>query len=534
MLNLDRNARKVGVAILLSIVMMASLLLSYQIGRASVPEAGPYYLDDPFGTASYYIDQYSNGSTFVVRGTDWHNVLITSNAATAINYAIGAVTTGGRIFIRDGDYNVGTTSIVIDKEIILEGENPSIHGPNDDYATKIYSSTMATNDCVIQVDARCTIKNLFIDHAKSTGGCGINFSTNVQSCSLYDVSVRAYGTPIYLTGQNHLCRFYNVRAHKGGVASIAGSSLYMNWSNGCSFHDFYAYGSKNLINLTDCGTNTFHNLYLSTWYATATTEHIISLENIGYGSTRNYFYSVYFDPISATPDWVGFHFDSGCEYNRVWIQNDVYLDTLTDDSGFHNYVESEETGILEWPSPYKYYLPLAYRMDEDIIVYYDAPWFIVRSHVPGAANLTNHFGSWITMGMNFTYGKYEWKGLITNPAARIVHYMGFEKHHGWGNEGMIIAACQEGTYSFRTYNDTGGLETTNLGGEDWTSEKTFMVNWTANYCEFYVDDVLKANHTKVPTAPIFHFLGEVGTYHSPMPAVEGFVYVKNHSFREVD
>lgn len=175
------------------------------------------------------------------------------------------------------------------------------------------------------------------------------------------------------------------------------------------------------------------------------------------------------------------------------------------------------------------YLPLAYRMDEQALVYYKPPYFVVRAHAN--MNDSNHFGSFTSAGVAFGYGVYEWKAKIKNPVPRTVIYPGgFEKTHGWGDGGSILIQVDEGTYKFITFDDDGKRDMTILSGEDWTTEKTFRVVWSATQVDLYIDGRLKASHSRrVPTEPM-QFFAEVGTYINPAPTLEPYVFFRKESF----
>jgi len=177
------------------------------------------------------------------------------------------------------------------------------------------------------------------------------------------------------------------------------------------------------------------------------------------------------------------------------------------------------------------YIPLAYRMDTQILTYYEPPYFVIKGH----ANIDEtHYGSIISDGVTFGYGTYQWKAKIENPNNRSVMIVGvFEKTHGWGSNGAIYAMVDQSMYEFVTYNATGGSERTTLIDQDWTTETTFRVKWNSTHALLYVDGILEATHTCVPTEPM-QFFFEVGTYEKPAPTVEPAVYVRQESFRKIE
>jgi len=188
--------------------------------------------------------------------------------------------------------------------------------------------------------------------------------------------------------------------------------------------------------------------------------------------------------------------------------------------------------FADWKSIAEHYIPYVARMDEYALCYIKDGYFICRCR----ANLTdglNHYSSWLIVGKLYGYGTYEWIGKIKNPGSQRRMYLGFEKTHGWGDEGLAVFANVLGTYKTITYDDNGNEETQTLSGQDWTSDTIFKIEWTATYVKFYIDDILKTTHsTRVPTGPA-HFLLEIGANHTPAPTTEPFCYVKENSFKEL-
>lgn len=87
-----RNKAKLSVALTLSILIIA--LISYQYGLSTVPAAGPYYLDVPFGDASYYVGKFDNGSAYMIDVDTWRCTWDDVNNTAVINAALGNLTSG--------------------------------------------------------------------------------------------------------------------------------------------------------------------------------------------------------------------------------------------------------------------------------------------------------------------------------------------------------------------------------------------------------------------------------------------------------
>jgi len=183
-------------------------------------------------------------------------------------------------------------------------------------------------------------------------------------------------------------------------------------------------------------------------------------------------------------------------------------------------------------SPYEEYLPLAFRVDLDGLIYYEDPYIVIRMH-----NTASKVASWLAFGKTFSFGTYEWKGRMVEPVTDATIYLGIlEKRHGWADEGLI-ALLHDGSdhkYYFKTSNEVkggAGSESTEIIGIDFTVEKTFKIEWTSTFVKFYIDDVLKATHnTKVPQDPMQIF-SEVITIGAP--GVEPECQFKNKSFKEI-
>lgn len=136
------------------------------------------------------------------------------------------------------------------------------------------------------------------------------------------------------------------------------------------------------------------------------------------------------------------------------------------------------------------------RSGDMVLSYFADGYYTSRasSAAPG-----NSYGSLWTIGALFDFGTYQCKAYISAPGAnRGMHVFGFEYHHGWAGEGLIWFQNTAGVYGVGTRTQVDGTypyTITTLGGEDWTTEKTFKIEWTSGSVKFYVDGVLKATHT---------------------------------------
>lgn len=182
--------------------------------------------------------------------------------------------------------------------------------------------------------------------------------------------------------------------------------------------------------------------------------------------------------------------------------------------------------------PHEEYLPLAYRIDKEGLIYYEDPYIVIRLH-----DIADIWASWLAFGKTFHFGTYEWKARLVEPVMDATIILGvLEKRHGWADEGIIALkhAGSDHKYYFVTSSEAKGgtgNETTEITAIDFTVEHTFKIEWTSTYVKFYIDDVLKATHTtKVPQDPMQLF-AEVATIGAP--GVEPECHFKNKSFKEI-
>ena len=153
--------------------------------------------------------------------------------------------------------------------------------------------------------------------------------------------------------------------------------------------------------------------------------------------------------------------------------------------------------------------------------FFDGEWIVcaVRQDL---AEEACEFSFWETIG----YGTYEWKAKLENPVAKTDIFLGFVEEYAGQYTDSIFLECLDGTYYFRT-RKAGALTSTALAGQDWTSERTFKVIWSATSAELFVDDVSKATHnTNVPTVNGVFFI-EAYHYDAVAPASGAKAYFKD-------
>lgn len=211
--------------------------------------------------------------------------------------------------------------------------------------------------------------------------------------------------------------------------------------------------------------------------------------------------------------------------------SDITHTTTGDGTKVTDTVWSEEHTV-GWPSITEHYMPMAYRMDEKSIIFYDGTYFVLRIHTH--TDGYTHYGSITVMGQQFGYGTYEYYAKLAGVSALCdIHVGGFERCHGFAEFGLIAPMYQGSTASYilRTMDNAGNIEDTVIAGADWTSEKKFTIEWTVSSVKLWVDDVLKAtNTTRVPTQYHQFYTECVGANNL---AVEPICYVKANTLKEV-
>ena len=80
------------IVLVLSIILGFSLLFNGI--QATVPSGGPYYLQVPVSIWTYLIDRFSNGSYYMVNGTNWKVDYQSTNLTNVEKFALGNTTSG--------------------------------------------------------------------------------------------------------------------------------------------------------------------------------------------------------------------------------------------------------------------------------------------------------------------------------------------------------------------------------------------------------------------------------------------------------
>lgn len=92
----------VGFGIVCMIVGLVSL------AQSTVPSGGPYYLQVPVSTWAYLVDRFSNGSYYMVNGTNWKVDYQGTNITLVEQYALGNMTSG-TLYLNQQQHNSSLT-----------------------------------------------------------------------------------------------------------------------------------------------------------------------------------------------------------------------------------------------------------------------------------------------------------------------------------------------------------------------------------------------------------------------------------------
>lgn len=185
--------------------------------------------------------------------------------------------------------------------------------------------------------------------------------------------------------------------------------------------------------------------------------------------------------------------------------------------------------IESWISPADHYLPLAFRVNSEGLIYYDAPYLVIRVH-----NKSDQWISWLAFGELFDFGVYEWKAKCENNVSATHIYLGIlERHHGWCNEGIIAVKFDDATrWQFYTSDSTGNTEATVIDDVDFTVENIFRIDWSSSYVSLYINGTLKTTHTTAVPQEAMQLFAEVGTG-SSAPSCEPKCFFRGGSFTEI-
>jgi hypothetical protein len=171
-------------------------------------------------------------------------------------------------------------------------------------------------------------------------------------------------------------------------------------------------------------------------------------------------------------------------------------------------------------------IPLHARMEPHALVYFEDPYFVCRVRAGGP---DEQWCSVLTLQNTFGFGTYHWKAKASNPGRYEHHWLGgFERHHGFSNEGIIGFWIVDGSYKVLTCWD-GKCEDTSLLEENWTSESEFSINWTPKKIEYLVGQRLIATHVNTVPQGRMNFFFEAGRI-GGITSTDHSVFLRRNSF----
>lgn len=178
-------------------------------------------------------------------------------------------------------------------------------------------------------------------------------------------------------------------------------------------------------------------------------------------------------------------------------------------------------------SPGPEFQPLAYRLSDHGLTYFEDPYIIIDAHETYAS-----ITSWLSFGRTYHYGTYKWRGKAQGAANYCSIFLGlFEYHHGRMNDGGIFIYWNNTEWLITT-KWAGVTKDTIITGVDFTVEHEFKLEWTKNRIRLWIDGVLKATHTTgIPQKPMQLF-NEVIQAACPAGTAT-YIFFRNQSFRKI-
>jgi len=219
--------------VIISVVVL-SAVLGYRFGFSqsgnflkSIVEPGSMVTE-----ASYVI--FTDGSTVYARNGNTGEIEFSGlDASNVIQSTINQLTSGGKIFVRAGYYNL-SAPIVIDKNhnaIVIEGEGFSraedigtrFKPPSNDYAFKVEGTSIAYPDCVHHVEFRnFGISIPTADHTISGSGIKLKYVHGSLLENIWMWNLKGYGLYIEQAAEG---KFDQVDMRYCGDASSNASTL---------------------------------------------------------------------------------------------------------------------------------------------------------------------------------------------------------------------------------------------------------------------------------------------------------------------
>jgi hypothetical protein len=109
------NRKQVRNSLIVAILIAVLCASSYYVGVSSsyVGVTSEVWVNPPFSEASYVVGQYNSTYYYAKNCTTGKFDYLSSNAAYVIQAAINALTSGGKIFFKDGTYALGATDLTV-------------------------------------------------------------------------------------------------------------------------------------------------------------------------------------------------------------------------------------------------------------------------------------------------------------------------------------------------------------------------------------------------------------------------------------
>jgi len=111
--------------LIVTVLAVMTILVFSNFARSNIPSGGPYYLQVPTSTWTCQMGTFSNGTHYVVNGTNWKVDYKSISASQTLQYAVNAAVSGGKISIQEGNYTFDTpiTFLYGSRSITIQGEN---------------------------------------------------------------------------------------------------------------------------------------------------------------------------------------------------------------------------------------------------------------------------------------------------------------------------------------------------------------------------------------------------------------------------
>ena len=141
-------------ALFVSVGIVCMIVGLIALAQSTVPSGGPYYLQVPTSTWTYLVDRFSNGSYYMVNGTNWKVDYQSTNLTKVEQYALGNMTSG-TLYLNQQQHNTSLT-ISMNVKAIEDYQNRTI----------IFTSTgsRTLTDCPVATTSTFTLTSDTTEH----------------------------------------------------------------------------------------------------------------------------------------------------------------------------------------------------------------------------------------------------------------------------------------------------------------------------------------------------------------------------------